>query len=635
MKKLRRISAFLLLLVLLAAPVRALTAAQTAELLERYYIDPLPTYVLEQTSVEDMLSALGDPYTEYFDAKTYAAFLDSMKDSVTYGIGVTMRMDEGGILITDVLPGLGAEKAGIRAGDMLTAVDGQSAAGMTMDTVRTWISGPEGTVVQVTVLRNGVRQTFTVTRAKVVVPATATALMDGHIGYIASQSFGPETLGHFEDGVTAYDAQADRWVVDLRFNGGGDVDASVQSAGVFAGGGELAYIRDGDGNYGSYARRGGSLTLDPVVVLTSRYTASAAELFSAIVRDRRAGLLVGERTYGKGVAQILLDEDSTPQYFSDGSALKVTAYRIYSPDGATGDKVGIIPHLLVDEQWTEGVGYLLSASNPRGDTTGKLRLDLGWRWYIDLETAMREDLRPVFTALLEAIPDHAPLWVGTGGSDGWRQTTPAQAAAKYGLTGYQSRGFSDTDDNPHTEAISVLATYGLVAGVGDGTFQPQENLTRGQLCVLLSRALRYESTGTGTFSDVDAGAYYAPAVEAMYAAGLVTGSGGGLFRPDDPIDHQQYMTVLARLAKRLSIKFSPEMMVGYEGGAGHSALQPYPQWARESVWLLDGSQQNPLGMGVSLLWEELTAIDPTAPTTRAEAAAGLYNLLAHTGILPG
>lgn len=634
MKKLRRLSAFLLLLTLLATPARSLTAAETAELLKRYYIDPLPPAVLEQPSVEAMLAALGDPYTEYFDPETYTAFLDSMKDSVTYGIGVSMQVTDGGILITGVLPGLGAEAAGILAGDYLTAVDGKAVDQAPLDTVRAWISGEEGTAVRITVRRGGAERTYTVIRAKVVVPATDTTLLDGHIGYIACDAFGPETLGHFIEGVETYDNQADRWIVDLRYNGGGDVDASVQSAGVFAGGGELSYLRSGEGHYVTYGRGEESLTLDPVVVVTSRYTASASEIFAAIIRDRRAGLVVGERTYGKGVAQILLDSESQPRYFSDGSALKLTAYRAYSPEGATGDKVGVLPHLLVEEGMADGVAYLLSASNPKGDTGGLLRLDLDWRWYVDLDTALKADFRPAFTALLQAIPDGAPLWVGTGGADGWRGLTPAQAAAQFGLSSYQVRGFSDTVSSPYEGEISALATYGLVAGVGDGTFRPKEVLTRGQLCTLLTQALRYQSARADSFSDVSAKAYYAAAVEAMHAAGLVQGGGDSFFRPDDPIDHQQYITILARVARRLSMKFDPLLMGDYDEVEHGGTLAAYSPWARESVWLLDGSQVTPLGTGLSLLWTGLEHIDPTAPTTRAEAAAGLYNVLAYTGVLP-
>lgn len=634
MKTMRKFLAFFLTLSLLAAPALALTVDQAAELLKTYYVDTVPAHVLEQTTVEGMLEALGDPYTEYFDAETYASFMDSMKDTVTYGIGVSMQSEEGGLRIIQVLSGLGAEKAGILVGDLITAVDGKSIVGMPLDTVHGWISGEEGTQVRVTVSRDGKSLTYTVTRAKIVIEATVSTLVDGHIGYILCTTFGPETFGHFADGIKAYNDAADRWIVDLRSNGGGDVDASVQSAGAFAGSGDMAYLQDSDGRYGVYANEEGNLTQDPVIVLTDAYTASASEMFSFIIRDQQAGLVIGERTYGKGVAQIVLDDSVEPKYFADGSALKVTAYRVFSPDGATDDRVGVIPHLMVDAGRADSVAYLLSASNPKGNTQGMLRLDLGWRWYVNLNTATSEEFLPAFTALLEAIPESTRLWIGTGGADGWQLTTPNAVAKKYGLSGYSLRGFTDTEESPYATAISSLATYGIIAGPGDGTYLPDNTLTRGQLCALLAKALRYTSNHTGTFADVPANAYYAPAVEAMYAAGLVTGGSDGLFRPDEPVDHQQYITILARAAQRLSMKFANIDLASGASELEQEALAPYDKWARESVWILNGSQTNPLGIGVSLLWEDLTDIAPTAPTTRAEAAAGLYSLLAYTGILP-
>lgn len=634
MKICSKLLALLLTISLITVPAGALSAEQARELLNTYYVDGVPERVLEQTTVEDMLKALGDPYTEYFDAATYAAFMDSMKDSVTYGVGVTMQVVDNGILITDVLPDLGAAKAGMKAGDVITAVDGVPTAGAALETVRTQITGEAGTTVKLTVLRGGTTRSYTVTRAKVVIAATQTELVDGHIGYIACDTFGPETQGHFEEGVTEHDYKVDRWIVDLRNNGGGDVEASVQAAGTFAGGGELAYLRDNEGQYGVHYREEGGLTLDPVVVLTSPYTASASEIFAFIVRDRQAGLIVGERTYGKGVAQVLLDDTVEPTYFEDGSALKVTTYRIFSPNGTTDDRVGVIPHLLVDPVLAEGVGLLLAGSNPKGDTTGKLRLDMGWRWYVDLKTAVAPEMRPAFTALLEAIPESAKLWRGTGGADGWVRATAAEVAEKYALTDYAARGFTDTADSPYADQISALATYGVVSGTGDGTFRPEEALTRGQLCALLAQALRYTSDHTGTFADVSGEAYYAPAVEAMYAEGLVTGGTDGLFHPEAPIDHQQLMTILARAAARLSMNFDGALRSDHAEALSHEALVPYAKWARESVWLLDGSQTNPIGQGVSLLWDSLDNIAPHAPTTRQEAAAAIYNILSYTGIIP-
>lgn len=635
MKLLSKLTAIVLTLALLVAPAGALTVEQAKELLQSYYVDEVPARVLEQTTIESVLAALGDPYTEYFDAATYAAFMDSMKDTVAYGIGVTMQATAGGVLVSGLVSGLGAEKAGILAGDYITAVDGKSTLGVGLDTVQAWIGGPVGTEVEITVLREGKSHTYTITRAEIVIPATTTELLEGHIGYIACDTFGPETLAHFEEGIREHDYKADRWIVDLRSNGGGDVNASVQSAGTFAGGGELAYLRDNEGKYGVYTREEGGLTLDPAIVVTSEYTASSSEIFAFIIRDRQAGMVVGARTYGKGVAQGLLDKDILPDYFEDGSALKVTTNRIFSPNGATDDKVGIIPHLLVDATLAGDVAVLLAGSNPKGDTQGKLRLDMGWRWYIDLDMATKEEMRPIFTALLEAIPESAKLWRGIGGRDGWEAIDAARVAQEYDLSDYKGRGFTDTADSAYADQISSLATYQIVAGSGDGSFRPEETITRGQLCTLLSQALRYTSDHTGTFADVDPKAYYAPAVEAMYAAGIVTGGSDGLFHPEQTIDHQQYMTILARVAERLSMNFSAAMGSDHAEILDDPLLAPYAKWARESVWLLDGSQTNPIGQGVSVLWESLPDIDPTAATTREEAACGLYNILAFTGILPG
>ena len=165
--------------------------------------------------------------------------------------------------------------------------------------------------------------------------------------------------------------------------------------------------------------------MDPVIVLVDGGTASASEIFASVVRDENRGIVIGSRTYGKGVAQILLDETVYPGSFTEGDALKVTAYRYFSPNGTTTDRVGVIPDLLVDDAYTADVAYLLSAPAPTGDTSGLLRVDMKWRWYVDLDAAVSETGRPAFAALLEAIPAQTPLWLGTGGATAGKGPLPA------------------------------------------------------------------------------------------------------------------------------------------------------------------------------------------------------------------
>ncbi|MEG2421812.1 MAG: S41 family peptidase, partial [Oscillospiraceae bacterium] len=153
----------------------------------------------------------------------------------------------------------------------------------------------------------------------------------------------------------------------------------------------------------------------PVIVLVDENSASSSELFAAAVRDRQAGILIGSRTYGKGVAQIVRDKSSDPTLFADGSALKITTYRDFSEKLLTHDGVGVMPHLLVSPENAAQVAYLLSAASPKGETTGLLRLHIGtWRFYLDLKTAADDYYHKAFVELLEALPPSAALFLGTG-----------------------------------------------------------------------------------------------------------------------------------------------------------------------------------------------------------------------------
>lgn len=267
-----------------------------------------------------------------------------------------------------------------------------------------WLKGDPGTRVELSYRRDGAEYTAVLTRRAITVPATYTELWDGHIGYIDCDTFGGETVAHFVSGMEDTAAGADHWIVDLRGNGGGEVDAAMGAAGCFTGSGVLAYLKDSTGAYGAYGSNDDARTLSPVIVLTDGETASASELFASDIRDTNTGILVGGRTFGKGVAQTVLDQRALPDYFPDGDAIKITSYRFYAPSGSTTDTVGLIPHLLVDPDLAPEVATLLSASSPKGSTEGYLRIDFNWRWYVELDTALSETHRDAFTALLEALP---------------------------------------------------------------------------------------------------------------------------------------------------------------------------------------------------------------------------------------
>ena len=630
----RILSGTLAVLLLLLLPAQALSVQEARELLEEYYIDPVPQDVLDQGTVQAMLDKLGDPYTQYFTPEQYAEFLASMEDTDIVGIGVVSLQGSGGLTITSVLPGSPAEGAGLQAGDVITAVDGRSAAGVDSSLVSSWIQGEEGTSVQVTYLRDGDRRTITLERDAITIPSTSFQMLDGHIGYLECTTFGPDTLGHFQDAVSGYDSAADHWIVDLRGNGGGLTQAAVQSVGFFAGKGTMGYLRSGGGSCSAFGQDEEALSINPVIVLSDGYTASSSELFSACVRDLDAGIVIGGRTFGKGVAQTLLDQETLPDYFPDGDAIKITSFRYFAPGGATTNTVGIIPHLLVPSDLARQVAELLSATAPGGDTSGYYRLDLVWRWYIDKDTVRQPEYREAFEALLSAIPSTARLWTGTGGPTGWRSTDAASVAAENGVS-WLDRSFTDTEDSPYAQAIDLLGTYGVLSGTGDGRFDPEGSLTRAQLCALLAQALNCNvPDGPSAFTDVSMDAWYGPAVNALAGMGLVSGLGDGRFAPDAPVTHEQYISIMGRLARYLSLNFHEAYAQMPDGASDTEALAPWASWARWDTWLLALSQRGYLGNTLSLLWDDLDGIAPQSATTREEAAALLYQVLSYTGVFP-
>lgn len=447
------------------------------------------------------------------------------------------------------------------------------------------------------------------------------ALEDGHIARIALSAFGPGTAQRLQEAVSTHDAAADRWIVDLRGNGGGELQAAVDSTAVFAGRGELAYIR-GKGDTLYYTTSDLSKeTIDPVIVLVDEGTASAAELFAATIRDRQQGILIGSRTYGKGVLQSALTKNEYPEAFADGSALLLTTGYVFSDGLTTANVMGVLPTLLVEDGQTEAVAKLLAAPSPKGDNTGYLRVHLGrWRWYVDLAQAQSQPA--AFTALLEAMPVQTPLYLGDGRE--WRATGVAAVAAQY-CPGYAPRAFSDVDASQYHEAINTLKTYGILKGNEAGDFRPFDVLDRASLCALLAQAMDYpKSTNPPAFADTPADAWYTPYVTTLSQMGVVNGYDDGLFHPNDPIPHQQFMVILARIIANTNHRCYAAMAAGMsDEDAASGSYDAYDPWARTGVWLLDG-------------WWHADAkdIDPKALTTRQEAAQDLYTALNGLGLIP-
>lgn len=631
-------AAALCLTLLFAQAAQALTPEQALSLLETHYVDDLPAAVYEQTTVEGMVSALGDPFTTYFSPEEYSAFLGTMSDTRLVGIGVVYTPQEDGLHLSDILPGSPAEAGGLKAGDVIVTVDGHSTKGVAAQEAASWIQGEEGSKVRITYLRGRNRTTVSLTRATVVVPATTSELVDGHIGYIQCSTFGDETVGHFQDAIEAYGDQATCWIIDLRDNVGGITYAATEAAGLFTGPGKIAYFRDGSGAYNIFRHEEKAATILPVIVLINENSASSTEIFAAAIQGSESGIVIGSRSFGKGVAQTLLDNKTLPELFPEGDAMKITSYRFFSTLGNTTDQVGVIPNIMASPKDAPDLAWLLAGSAEGSRVERPLRIDLGyghpWRWHVDLDVALAEENRPLFALLLNSLPAGTALWEREDKDSDWTPTSAEAVCGAHGLP-YEAASFSDLADSAFPDALNGLRYYGLIRGGGDGAYHPKNALNRAELCQLLAEALSCTASSTATpFSDVPADAWYAPAVSAVSGMGLVNGVGDGTFHPDEIVDHQQFLTIMGRLSQRLSMLFYGKADKIPPGALETETMAGYAEWARPWVWVLTESQSNLFGMTLSMAWDDLSNISAGAPTTRDEAAATLFGLLTYTGILP-
>mgnify|MGYP001082157591 FL=1 len=630
-KYLSRLLAAALALVLLVVPASALTVDQALELLEELYYYEIPDEAYQAETLDELMSLLEDPYTQYMTAEEYQAFLKLLEgDSSVIGIGVSCRYTPEGILILSTISGGSAGEAGLQAGDLIVEIDGQSCVPANEENAGR-LTGPEGTQVSVTVLRDGERKGYTLTRRPVVEPNVELSI-EGRVGLLDCNSFGKDTGKEFAKLVKDNDGRVDVWVVDLRGNGGGYTNAAVDMLGALMGPGYHLYFETAAGGVEAVPAYDRQATDKPVIVLTDGGSASASELTSGSLRDSGRGVLVGGRTYGKGVAQIMLDEDalaSLPEYdgYFEGDGLKITVYRFYSGGLNSPDKIGVIPTLLVDDEDTAAVALALCGSQE----DAKLCVMPGAvPYYVDPGTD-----GDTLSALLSALPPQALVFYADGGD--FQQVSAAEAAQRLGVA-YESRWFTDLGDSRYADAVNAMGTYGLLRGDGKGHFTPKSGLTRAELCSMLASVLNVAYRGESRFTDVDQNAWYGPSVNAMAYLGIVDGVGGGKFNPGGTLTQEEFHTILGRTARFFNVKLDAyAQWVEQEGRltlGQSSALSGYSAWARNSMAVLAWGLEDALDGTGDLLFASLKELSPKAPILREEAAAGMYAVLSGLEILP-
>ena len=607
----------------------AMTVEEARDLLRENYIDPIPEEVLALPTIQEITAALGDPYTYYMSSEEYQQFQNDINDTVTVGIGVVVEKLVDGLKVIQMAPEGPAAKADLRVGDVIVAVDGITIAQAgSPDALALLIGGEKGGKVTITVLRDQETFELTLTRDEVVFPTATGEVVDGHIGWITLSSFGENTGEYLRTYIGEEDEQADRWVMDLRGNPGGYATAAISAAGDVLGNVPVAYIVDNQLSVDTWRPSPFPVEIppilqEPLIVVVNNASASASELFAAAVRDYRAGLIVGERTYGKGIAQNVFEQE-------DGSAMKITTNRYYSPEYVTPDRSGVLPNLVVDPGMAGDVARLLSGKAEEKPSSQVLVIELvGQKWYVHKDQATGKDLRPAFAQLLAAL---APETVMTLNG---KPVTPSAVSLAWNVD-YQSRWFDDVQDSPYAYEINTLAALGVLSGDEHGKFDPKGELTRAELASFLTQAMGYwcwASQGRAPFDDVSEGDWYSTSVDILYHLGLMKGNDAGKFDPHGLIDHQQFVTVLMRAGEWADLTIGQTLEQTATSDQVAAEALGWAEWSARSAAAAQSLYSVRYDTGHGILSQPLAELDPAAVTTREEAAVMVYHLMAYSGIL--
>jgi len=300
------------------------------QLVDNNYVDTVDMSEIVEESMPLILSEL-DPHSAYIPAKDAEAETQDLKGSFS-GVGITFSMIKDTVNVMSVIKGGPAEKVGLVSGDRIISADGVSLVKMDQTEVMRHLKGEKGTTVRLKVMRPGQKnlRSFAVVRGDIPVVSVDVAYMiDETVGYIHVKNFGEQTFGEFLTAMASLSVQGMKGLVlDLRGNRGGYMHVAIQMVNEFLPEDCLVVYTEGrrSPREDYYSDGRGSFSSLPLVVLTDEMSASASEIFAGAIQDNDRGTIVGRRTFGKGLVQ-------QPMEFRDGSIVRLTVARYYTPSG--------------------------------------------------------------------------------------------------------------------------------------------------------------------------------------------------------------------------------------------------------------------------------------------------------------
>lgn len=311
--------------------------------IDKQYLGAIDKQKMVYGAIKGMVQAVGDPYSVFMDPSETQEFNKELEGKFS-GIGAEVGTRNQKLIIVAPLPGSPAEKAGLKSGDIIIAIDGKNSDQYSIDEAVAKIRGKAGTEVVLIITREGKFQNreFKIIRQDIQVPSVSFK-MKGNIGYIDIIQFNEETAGLVKKYLgESQDKNAQGLILDVRDNPGGYLDSAVEICDFFIAKDKVIVSEEYKGGKKDQYKA----TIDPIsdlplVVLINQGSASAAEIFAGAIKDYHLGALIGEKTFGKGTVQDF-------EEFNDQSSLRLTIAHWLTPGGTNISEAGIEPDILIE-----------------------------------------------------------------------------------------------------------------------------------------------------------------------------------------------------------------------------------------------------------------------------------------------
>jgi len=330
--------------------------AEVLEKIQNEYVEEVDQAEIIDSAINGALQSL-DPFSAYMNPKVFEES-QSETSGEFGGLGIEVSMESGVIKVIAPIDDTPASKAGIKAGDYIVKINGEQVQGKTLMEAVNLMRGPEGTSIEITVRRKGLRKAkiFKITREIIEIKSVISKIVDNKVGYLRLRAFNANSSSQLKKEISKIEKNKKLvgYILDLRNNPGGLLSQAVTISDFFLNDGEIVSTRGRKKreNRKFFAKKGDKIDGKPLIVLINNGSASASEIVAGALQDQKRAILLGETTYGKGSVQSIIP-------LKNRGAIRLTVSKYYLPSGKSISEVGVVPDIKVEE---EGEEFLINTA---------------------------------------------------------------------------------------------------------------------------------------------------------------------------------------------------------------------------------------------------------------------------------